>query len=125
MKTKRLLFQFVLFLFVLIQTEQIHAQDVHKTAPNVYNLLADTLRIRIFEINFGPGESAAMHRHPDHAVYTLSSGKLEITNDKGVKEIIEFPAGLGFVFPSESHSAKNIGPSSARAIVVEVDRPRK
>lgn len=123
MKTSNALF---LFMFLIgFNSAPLRAQDVHKSAPNVYNLLADTLGIRIFEINFGPGESAAMHTHPDHAVYTLTTGKLEISHDNGMKEVIEFPAGVGLIFPSESHSAKNIGPNSARAIVVEVNRPRK
>ncbi|MBK8953971.1 MAG: hypothetical protein IPM34_00235 [Saprospiraceae bacterium] len=120
-------FKFLLPVFVLCLSSvgiELKAQDVAKAAPNVYKLISDTLGIRLFEIEFEPGESAAFHKHPDHAVYVLTPGILEITHADGKKETLEFQSGFGGVFPSEGHSARNLTQNTIKAIVVEVSRKR-
>lgn len=105
-------------------TGEVKSQDVAKAAPNVYKLLADTLGMRIFEIEFEPGESAPLHTHPDHAVYVVEGGTLEISHPNGKKEVIAVQSGMGFIFPAETHSAKNVSQTSIKAVVVEVTRKR-
>ncbi|MBK9109711.1 MAG: cupin domain-containing protein [Saprospiraceae bacterium] len=115
----------LIFIFGLSSNlSELKSQDVLKAAPNVYKLLSDTLGMRLFEIEFEPGEAAALHTHPDHAVYVVTGGTLEVAHANGHKEIVKLESGMGVIFPSESHSAKNIGNTSIKAVVVEVMRKR-
>ncbi len=54
----------------------------------------------------------------------LSGGTVELTNSKGIKQVVPFVTGMGVVLPGESHTAKNIGETTLKLIVVEVRRPR-
>jgi quercetin dioxygenase-like cupin family protein len=103
----------------------IRAQDADKMGPHVYKVLADSLGIKIYKVTFKPGDEVKMHAHPDHAVYALEGGTLEITMKDGKKENFSITPGMAAVFAEESHSAKNIGTTSVVAIVVEVRRKRE
>ncbi|MBA2328226.1 MAG: cupin domain-containing protein [Flavisolibacter sp.] len=100
------------------------SQDVHKIAPTMYKVLSDTLGIKVMEATYLPGESSSMHLHPDFALYVISGGTVELTNTKGEKQVVPFTTGMGIVLPGESHTAKNIGETTLKLIVVEVRRPR-
>lgn len=118
-------FKFIVLIFIFGLSTSLHvlkSQDVLKTAPNVYKLLSDTLGMRLFEIEFEPGEVAALHSHPDHAVYVITGGSLEIAQPNGHKEIIKLESGMGVIFPAETHSARNVGKSKIKAVAVEVMR---
>ncbi len=98
--------------------------DVANAAPDVYKKLADTLNVRIFEITFKPGQTAPMHQHPDHAIYCLSAGTLEVTDKDGKKTKLDLKPGMALVSPGEMHTATNVGKTPVKAVVVEVNRPR-
>ncbi|MBI5913871.1 MAG: cupin domain-containing protein [Bacteroidetes bacterium] len=100
------------------------SMDVAKNAPNVYKLLADSLGLRLFEIEFEPGETAALHMHPDNAVYVTEGGTLEVTGADGKKMVYELKPGMGMIFGPETHSATNTGKTTVKAVFVEVRRPR-
>lgn len=91
----------------------------------MYKVLNDTLGIRMLEATYKPGESAAMHAHPDFALYILEGGKIEITNKAGSKQVVDFKAGMGIVLPADTHTAKNIGTTTVRLVAVEVNRARQ
>ena len=38
-------------------------------------MLSDTLNIKMYEFTMKPGDSVALHAHPDHLVYVLQGGK--------------------------------------------------
>ncbi len=122
---KQILVLFLLGMFAgFSKINSVQAQDVAKVAGHVYKQLVDTLGIRIFEVTFKPGDKVAVHSHPDHTVYVLSGGTLEIINDKGMKEVHEIPTGMTMVFPAETHSAQNIGTTTIKAMVTEINRDR-
>ena len=104
-------------------TSQDAAMDATKVAPALYKLKNDTLGIRILEINYKPGQSSAMHSHPDNALYVIEGGKAEFTGKDGTKNVMEFKKGMAAVGPAETHSVKNIGNTTMKAILVEVNRP--
>jgi quercetin dioxygenase-like cupin family protein len=110
---------------IIVCNQTSLAQDVNKIAPNMYKVLSDTLGIKIMEATYLPGESTSMHLHPDFALYVLSGGTVELTNTKGEKQVVPFTTGMGIVLPGESHTAKNIGETTLKLIVVEVKRPRQ
>ncbi|HVE60762.1 MAG TPA: hypothetical protein VNA26_03020, partial [Chitinophagaceae bacterium] len=41
--------------------------------------LGDTLNVKMYELTIKPGDSAALHTHPDFTMYVLQGGKLAIT----------------------------------------------
>src|SRR6186997_1981189 len=54
--------------------EQGNELDAVKAAPGLYKILHDTAGIRILEINYKPGDSSAMHTHPENVVYVIEGG---------------------------------------------------
>ena len=95
------------------------AQDPATVGPTIYKQTFDNERVRVFEVTFKKGAEIAMHSHPDHAVYVVAGGKLEITLADGTKNVIDAKPGETFFLPAQSHSAKNIGKST-----IKVDRHR-
>jgi len=74
---------------------------------------------------YKPGDSSILHAHPDFALYVLEGSTAELTAEDGKKQNIEFKTGMAVVLPATTHSAKNIGKSTLRLVVVEVNRPRE
>ena len=100
------------------------SRSVTAISPNLYRKLSDTLNIRMLEGTYQPGDSSIMHAHPDFVLYVLEGGTAELTMTDGAKQTIEFKKDMAVVLPAATHSAKNIGKTKLRLIVVEVDRPR-
>jgi beta-alanine degradation protein BauB len=96
------------------------AQDPAVVAKSVYHKKLENERVRVFEIVFRPGQAIPMHAHPDHVVYVVTAGTLEIT-EKGKKPMkLSGKPGDTFFLPAQSHSAKNVGKTSFKAVVVEI-----
>src|ERR1051325_8969208 len=53
------------------------AMDAVKVAPNLYKPLKDSMGIRVLEVNYKPGDSSAMHSHPDYVLYVINGGSGE------------------------------------------------
>jgi hypothetical protein len=91
-------------------------------------LLQDSLGIKIFEVSVKPGELAALHRHPDHALYILQGGRAIVYSkdfpgaEKGLE--MEFKSGTGWVMGPVTDSARNIGKTTIRMLEIDVYRPR-
>ena len=100
------------------------SRSVTTISPNLYKKLADTLNIRMLMGTYKPGDSSIMHAHPDFALYVLDGSTVELTAENGSKQNIAFKKGMAVVLPATTHSAKNIGNTTLRLVVVEVNRPR-
>ncbi|MEJ7768460.1 MAG: cupin domain-containing protein [Chitinophagaceae bacterium] len=100
------------------------SQSVTTISPVLYKALADTLNMRVLEGTYKPGDSSIMHGHPDFVLYVLEGSTAELTSVEGNKQNIEFKKGMAVILPATTHSAKNIGKSTLRLVVVEVNRPR-
>lgn len=96
--------------------------DATKVAPTHYKLLKDTMGIRLIEVSFKPGESAAMHSHPDQALYVIEGSTAEFTGKDGKKTTAEMKPGMAAVMPGETHMSKNAGKTTMKAVLVEVSR---
>lgn len=111
----------ILLLFGLYPINSIHAQDPMKAAPNVYKkILIDNDKVRVMQVEFGVGDVAPWHRHPDHIAYALTDGKIEIT-DKGKAAVVyDIKAGDAMFLTAVTHMAKNIGTAPIKMIVTEI-----
>lgn len=96
--------------------------DAVKVAPNIYKVLADTMGIRMLEVNVGPGDSSAMHSHPDNVVYVTNGGTMTFTTKDGSQVMAELKSGAALIRPAETHSSKNTGKTSIKGILVELNR---
>jgi quercetin dioxygenase-like cupin family protein len=86
--------------------------------------LGDTLNIKMYEFTLKPGDSAAMHTHPDHSVYVLQGGKLAVTFQGKGRQEMNLPTGMGFIMVALSDAAKNIGSTTVKLLVTDIYRPR-
>ena len=126
MKTikKNLMSLFILLLLML--SVNIYAQDPLKVAPNAYKkVLLENERVRIMQVQITPGETIPWHHHPDHTIYALADGKIEIT-DKGKAPIImDIKAGDAMYIPSVKKKKKNLGNTTMNLIVTEIKNKTK
>jgi hypothetical protein len=87
-------------------------------------LLHDSLNIKMYEFTLKPGDSAALHAHPDHTVYVLQGGKALISFNGTAPIEMELVTGTGFIAPALTDAGKNIGNTTIRLIVTDIYRPR-
>jgi hypothetical protein len=91
-------------------------------------LLQDSLGVKIFETWLKPGELAALHTHPDHAIYVLQGGKVMLYSkdfpgaENGIP--MEFKTGAGWVGGPVTDSARNIGTTTIKLVEIDIYRPR-
>ncbi len=89
-------------------------------AKDVYKLLLENDRVRVFDVRFAPGQRAAMHAHPDHVVYVLDDATLRLTGPDGKSQDVAIKAGQTLYLPAGPHAAENIGKTAAHNLVVEL-----
>lgn len=99
--------------------------DATKVAAGLYKVIADTAGIRMLEANYKPGDSSAMHSHPENVLYVVEGGKAEFTGKDRIKQVRELKSGFVMRLPAETHGVKNIGTTNLKAILVEVNRADK
>ena len=86
--------------------------------------LHDTLNVKMYEFTLKPGDSAALHAHPDHTVYVLQGGKALISFNGAAPQEMELIAGTGFISAALTDAGKNIGTTTIKLIVTDIYRPR-
>lgn len=86
--------------------------------------IGDTLNIKMYEFTLKPGDSAALHSHPDHTVYVLQGGKLAVTFQGSGRQILDLKTGMGFISGTLSDAGKNIGNTTVKLLVTDIYRPR-
>lgn len=106
--------------FGLVAAGNHTAQDPLQVNPSIYNKKLENNRVRVFMVVFKPGQSIAVHKHPDHVVYAVKGGKIQI-NEVGKKSVtMDVPTGATVFLPAQSHSAKNLSKHTMRLLVVEL-----
>lgn len=86
--------------------------------------LGDTLNVKMYTSTLKPGDSAALHSHPDHAVYVLQGGKLAVTFQGVGRQIMDLETGMAFISGPLSDAARNIGNTEITLLIVDIYRPR-
>ncbi len=95
-------------------------QDPMRVDPSIYNIKLNNERVRAFVVVFKPGQSIGVHSHPDHVVYSLTSGRLMIHEVGKDPVTMDVPAGTTLFLPAQSHSAKNVGNTTLKLFSVEL-----
>lgn len=102
--------------------DNIAGMDAVTVAPNLYKTLADSAGIRIVDVVYKPGDSSAMHWHPDYAIYVAQGGKVTFYAKDGSKMEVDMPTGATMIHGGEFHAAKNTGKNPIHVILFEVSR---
>jgi len=98
--------------------------DPAKVAGDVYKLVMENDRVRVFDVRFKPGQKAVMHEHPNHVVYVIDDYTLDLSGPDGKKQEIQLKAGQAFWMEAGAHAAENIGKTAGHALVVELKEPK-
>jgi quercetin dioxygenase-like cupin family protein len=121
MKTIKVIFMSMLFGLFLMASTNMHAQDPMKVGTNVYKkVVLDNDKVRVMEVEFAPGDVIPWHNHPNHTLYALTNGKLEITDKGKPAAIADIKAGDAMYIPAVTHKAKNIGTTTMKLVVTEI-----
>ncbi len=94
-------------------------EDGAKAAPHVYKVVFENERARVLEVRMKPGESSAMHSHPDYIAYLFGDGKVRFTSGSGETAELEFPAGAVMWRDAEEHATTNIGATEVHGLFFE------
>lgn len=101
------------------------ALDPVKVEANIISrVLADTLGVKFYELLIKPGDSVGLHSHPDHLVYVMDGGMVELKDKDGKATATEFKTGMGVVTGPDLHSGKNTGTTTIKMVVADIYRPR-
>ncbi|MFH8371547.1 hypothetical protein [Streptomyces sp. NPDC018031] len=95
------------------------AQDPVQAAPNVYRVLFENDRVRLLEARMSPGTDAAMHRHPDYLMYSLSDGRVTFSSPSGERAEVELRTGEVTWRDTEEHATENTGGTAVAALLFE------
>ncbi len=93
-------------------------------AATITQKFADTLGVKFYEVDIKPGDSAAMHTHPDHLVYVVEGGMTQLMSKGGEWKPVEFKTGMGLVTGPDTHTGKNTGTTTIKLLVADIYRPR-
>ena len=99
--------------------------DPAVVAADVYTLLLENDRVRLFDVRFKPGQHAEMHGHPDHVVYVLADYTLNLMLPDGSSQQVPLTAGQALWISAGPHAAQNIGTTEGRSVVIELKEPQK
>jgi quercetin dioxygenase-like cupin family protein len=89
-------------------------------AKDVYTLIMENDRVRVFDVKFKPGQRAEMHSHPDHVVYVFDDASIRLTGADGKSQDVQIKAGQALFLPAGPHAAENIGKTPAHNLVIEL-----
>jgi quercetin dioxygenase-like cupin family protein len=81
--------------------------------------LDEDAQVRILRCIFQPGGVHARHSHPGMFGYTLSGGKITVTDEKGTREAEAKTGAFGTTPPTPWHDVRNVGDTTVSYIVVE------
>ena len=96
-----------------------HQTDPLVVASNVYTFIDENDRMRVLKVSFQPGSTAKMHHHPQHMVYVLKGGKLNLTSEGKTQEL-NLEEGKAVFLAAQNHEATNIGNTVVDLLVVEL-----
>jgi quercetin dioxygenase-like cupin family protein len=98
--------------------------DAYNTGGDAVEKLGDSLGIKMYIVTIKPGDSAALHTHPDHTAYILQGGKLAVTFEGIGRQEMDLKIGQTIIGGPLSDAAKNIGNTTVKMLIHDIYRPR-
>jgi len=94
--------------------------DPAAVAGDVYHMVLENDRVRLFDVRFKPGQTAVMHQHPDHVIYALTNGTNRLLLPDGKTMDVELKPGMALFIPEGPHETTNIGKTDVNLLVFEL-----
>ncbi|MGE0546928.1 MAG: cupin domain-containing protein [Kofleriaceae bacterium] len=95
--------------------------DPIEVTPGTHSLVMENDSVRVLNATFAPGAEAGMHKHAyGQFVYVAAPGKLAVTDADGKTTDMDLKASSGMFIPATSHTAKNIGTTEVKLVIVEM-----
>ena len=105
---------------VMVAARISFAADPLEVAPDKYTLQFENDKVRVMQVTIKPGENIPEHSHPDHFVYCLEGGTVQITKADGTVSTVDVKVGDIVWINAETHSAVNTGTTTVRLLVTEL-----
>ncbi|WP_316839161.1 cupin domain-containing protein [Pedobacter gandavensis] len=126
MKTIKMVSMSLFLGLLLMFSAKVRAQDPVKVAPNIYKrVVLENDKVRVMEVEIAPNDTVPWHSHPDHFIYALTDGKLEITAKGAAPAVSEVKAGDAMFIEATTHMARNIGGTTVKLLVTELKNSKK
>jgi len=97
--------------------------DPVKLTPHMYQVRLENAYVRVLEHRSEPGEKEAMHFHPPGVVYSLSEGRIRVTDRQGHTDEHHLKAGEVTWRNKRWHAAENTGNTEIHALAIELKMP--
>jgi quercetin dioxygenase-like cupin family protein len=110
---------------MLVEKSKTTWPDPAQVAGDVYKIVMENDRVRVFDVRFKPGQKAVMHEHPSHIVYVLDDYTLDLKLPEGTSSEVPLKKGQAFWMEAGAHAAQNVGKTEGHAIVVELKESQK
>ena len=88
--------------------------------PDKFTVRLENENVRVLEVRLEPGQSHAMHWHPKHIIYTLTSYRVRDTYPDNTTKKMERPAGEILWGDELTHAAEKIGDTPIHALIIEL-----
>ena len=92
--------------------------------PDKFEVRMENERVRVLEARIASGEGHAMHWHPEHLIYTLSSYKVRDTFPDGSTKTMERGAAEILWGEELTHATQNVGETGLHALIIEFKAQR-
>jgi quercetin dioxygenase-like cupin family protein len=96
------------------------ALDPVRLDPDKFEVRFENDRVRILEVRMPPGSRHAMHSHPQHVIYALTSYTVKDDFPDGTTGVGSREAGEVIWGEAVTHGAENVGESWVRALIIEI-----
>jgi hypothetical protein len=97
-----------------------HAQDGKGKGAEIYKLVMDNDRVRVYQAQFKPGDKMPARNFPSHLVYMVTDGTLVFAPAGRTAYEMTFKAGDTQWFPAQSRAMENYSDQEVRLLVVEI-----
>ncbi len=95
-------------------------EDAVKIAPNVYKVVLENDRVRVLDVRTKPGDTSALHGHPDLVCYAITNCTWLLKSPNGDEFRAEIKAGDTIFLDAVEHTAEDVGTSESHALLIEL-----
>jgi len=90
--------------------------------PDMFEVRVDNARVRVLEVRMPPGSRHAMHWHPEHLIYAITSYTVKDSFPDGTTKAGSREAGGVIWGEPVTHAAENVGGTSVHALIIELKK---
>ncbi len=95
-------------------------QNTKEAGPDVYKLLLDNAKVRVYLATFKPGAKVPPREFPNHLIYMQTDGTLVFEQAGHTGYEMTFKAGDAQWFPAQTRAMENDSDQEVRLLIVEV-----